>query len=103
MELKLNKNFDWWKYNNFKENVSKWNLFLWSHKRVFVNIDAFLVESSNCRNLLENTVDSDFIFKERTNTPSQRYKLTLPVFSKTIQYLTQEKRVFTQQIYSLAF
>lgn len=78
-------------------------MFLWSHKRVFVNIDAFLVESSNCRNLLENTIDSDFIFKERTNTLSQRYKLMQPVFSKTIQYLTQEKRVFTQQIYSLAF
>ena len=58
----------------------------------FVNIDGFLVESSNCRKLIGNTIDSHFTFKKHINTLRQKSKVKLLLLSKIIQYLTQKKR-----------
>ena len=59
MELAVEKNFNWFEFNNLKENASKCHFFLSPYQHTSININGSVIKSSNSEKLLRITIDSD--------------------------------------------
>ena len=64
LEITLDKLFNWFCYNNFKANNSKWNLFLSPfNAKKYISIKSSVIEGSSSENYLGITIYSNFTFK----------------------------------------
>ena len=77
LEITLDNSFDWFCYNNFKANASKWHLVLSSFKAKSIYIKSSVIEGSSREKLLGITIDSNFTFDKHINELCKKRNLKL--------------------------
>ena len=92
LERTVEKNFNWFEYNNLKANASKCNFFLSPYQHTSISINGSAIKSSYSEKLLEITIDSGYIFEEHINTLCLKGSQKLHVLSRISQYLSQHKK-----------
>ena len=102
MELTVEKNLNWFVFNNLKANASKCHFFLSPYQHTLINANGSVIKISNSEKLLEITIDSDFTFEEHINTPCRKGSQKLHALSRISQYLSKRKKRILFKIFIMS-
>ena len=92
MEVTVEKFFNWFAFNNLKVNGSKCHFFLWPYQHTLININGFIIKSSNSEKWSGVSIDSDFTFEEHINMLCRKASQKLHALSRISQHLSEHKK-----------
>ena len=90
--MTIYKIFNWFKYNSFKANTTKYHFLLSPYQSATITIDGLIIKSSNSQKLLGVKIDSDFTFEEHINNLCQKSSQKLHALSRISHYLSPNKK-----------
>ena len=92
LQVTLDNLFNWFSYNNFKANASKFYLFLSAFNRRFINIKSSVIEGSSSERFLGTTIDSNISFEKHMNEHYTKGNLKLNVLTRCAKAMSTEKK-----------
>ena len=87
----LSNLFNWFCWNNFKENASNYHLFLSPFSATFINIKSSVIEGSSSEKFLDLTNDGNFTFKKHINELCRKDNLKLHALTRCTKFMSTEK------------
>ena len=82
LEITLDNLFNYFYYNNFKANASKYHLFLSPFNAKSINIKSTVIEGSSSEKFLGITINSKFTFEKHINELCKKGNLKLHALTR---------------------
>lgn len=91
--------FEWFIFNNLKENASKCYLFISPHQPFTVNVRVVITEKGNCKKLLGICIDCNFSSEYYINRICGKASQKIYALSRIVKYVYRDKGAYTIQIF----
>ena len=92
LEATTEKVFEWFSFNNFKANTSKFHLFVSPYEPVSLNFRGSTIESSSFEKLLGIFIDSSFTFEYHINRICRKTSQNLHALCRISKYNSGDKK-----------
>ena len=93
LEITLDNLFNWFCYNSFKANTSKYHSFLSPSNTTSISIKSSVIEGRSSKKFIDFTINLNFTFQKHINELCKKGNLILHALKRCVKFMSTEKDV----------